>query len=84
MGGVEYQMSTVPLLDIPAPVRLRRPKQEAAKENEIRWLRRNIVLCSLAYPYVLCFRIHTGIRLDANFLGLYSLTETRYDIFERK
>ena len=47
MGGSAYQVDTVPLLDndIPAPVRLRRPQQEAAKENEIRY---KLVLWKLA------------------------------------
>jgi hypothetical protein len=37
LGGVEYKMDTVPLQDIPFPVRLRRSKPDAAKENEIRY-----------------------------------------------
>ncbi len=44
LGGVEYKMDTVPLQDIPFPVRLRRPKSDAAKENEIS--------CLFTNPYV--------------------------------
>ena len=56
MGGSAYQVDTVPLLDIPAPVRLRRPQQEAAKENEIRY---NLVLWKLSrhFSYFLVIKV---------------------------
>ena len=56
MGGSAYQVDTVPLLDIPAPVRLRRPQQEAAKENEIRY---KLVLWKLArhFSYFLVIKV---------------------------